>query len=269
MSPAITQPEPASRTAGPGPLRLGITVAASYEAMSQQAADLIVAELTQRPNLLCCVSAGSTPTRTYELLAARRAKQPALFERLRVLKIDEWGGLALDDPVTCEAYVQEKVVKPLAISEDRYEGFCSRPADPRAECERIRHWLARHGPIDVCVLGLGGNGHLALNEPADCLQPHAHVSALAESSLEHPMLRSGTGKPAYGLTLGMADILRARLPLLLVSGSQKRGPLRRLVEPAIEPRFPASFLWLHPNAVILCDREAAAGLDPAAYGTVG
>jgi galactosamine-6-phosphate isomerase len=262
----ITPPGPASRSAGAGALRLGITVAASYEAMSQQAANLIVAELAQRPDLLCCVSAGSTPTRTYELLAVRRARQPALFDRLRILKIDEWGGLALDDPVTCEAYVQEHVVKPLAVSQDRYEGFCSRPADPQAECERIRHWLDHHGPIDVCMLGLGGNGHLALNEPADRLRPHAHVSALTESSLQHPMLRSGAGKPAYGLTLGMADILRSRLPLLLVSGPQKRGPLRRLVEPAIEPQFPASFLWLHPNAVVLCDREAAAELDPAAYG---
>ena len=236
---------------------LPITVAESYEAMSAHAADLIAADLAAKPDLLLCVSAGTTPTRTYELLAARRARQPRLFERLRVLKIDEWGGLPMDHSATCEVYVREKVVRPLGVSEDRYEGFQSRPADPESECERVHRWLAAHGPIDVCVLGLGANGHLALNEPAESLPPHANASTLAESSLNHPMLRSGAGRPAYGLTIGMADILQSRRPLLLVSGAHKRAPLRQLLASPVSTQFPASFLWLHPAPVILCDREAA------------
>ena len=235
-------------------------MADTHEAMSRQAAAFIRAELARCPALLFCVSAGTTPTRTYDLLAAARALEPRLFTRLRLLKIDEWGGLAPDHPATCEAYLRARLVEPLAVPAERYGGFAPSPRDPEAECRRVRLWLAAHGPIDLCLLGLGTNGHLALNEPAAALQPHAHLAQLTSSSRAHPMLHATRARPAYGLTLGLADILRSRRVLLLVSGGHKRSQLERLLQPLISPQFPASFLWLHPDVTVLCDRAAGAGL---------
>jgi galactosamine-6-phosphate isomerase len=236
---------------------LGMQVLDSYEAMSRAAADFIFRELRRQPNLLLCVSAGATPTRTYELLAARYVCQPKPFNRLRVLQIDEWGGLAPGDPATCAADLGTKLLKPLGIPRSRFTGFRTDATDPEAECGRIARWLAANGPIDVCILGLGKNGHVALNEPAEALAPFAHVAALAESSRNHAMLKGLARKPRYGLTLGMADILRSRRVLLLVNGKRKRPALRRMTKPGVTMRFPASFLWLHPDATVLCDREAA------------
>jgi len=230
----------------------------TYEAMSRAAADLISRELRQQPSLLLCVSAGGTPTRAYEMLAARYARQPKLFDRLRVVQIDEWGGLGRGDPATCAVDLQRKILDPLGISRERYKGFRTEAADPERECERLRDWLAAEGPLDVCILGLGKNGHVAMNEPAEALRPRAHVAVLAASSRRHGMLKDLAKKPRYGLTLGMADILGSRRVFLLVSGSSKRAALRRLMEPQVTTRFPASLLWLHPNATLLCDREAAA-----------
>ena len=155
------------------------------EEMSRAAADFLIAELRRKPDLLLCTATGASPTRTYEMLAEERGRNAGLFQRLRILKLDEWGGLAMDDPGSCECYLQQHVLGPLGVSKDRYTGFQSQPNDPDAECARMRSWLGANGPIDVCLLGLGTNGHLAMNEPADVLDPFAHVAQLAQTTLAH------------------------------------------------------------------------------------
>jgi galactosamine-6-phosphate isomerase len=236
---------------------LRLEVASYYEAMSRRAEEAIVAELKQSPELLLCASAGGTPTGLYQRLAQRHKLQPRLFKRMRVLQIDEWGALPRSHPATCEADLRAKLLEPLGIGRDRYAGFRTDAPDPKRECDRIARWLAANGPIDICILGLGLNGHVAMNEPAQTLSPGAHVARLTPSSLRHPMLKSSRVKPRHGLTLGLADILASRLVLLLVNGKHKQQALKQLLVPKVSTRFPASFLWLHPNACLLCDRESA------------
>ena len=236
---------------------LRFEVAESYEAMSRQAERLIREELQRKPALIFCASAGGTPTRLYELMAAAHERRPGLFKRMRVLQIDEWGGLPKGHPASCEVDLQHKLLKPLAIKRHRYVGFRTETRHPQSEARRVGQWLAENGPIGICILGLGVNGHVAMNEPAEALIPRAHVARLARTSLKHPMLRSLRRKPRYGLTVGMADILSSRLILLLVNGKHKRGALKRLLKPTVTTQFPASLLWLHPRAIVLCDREAA------------
>jgi galactosamine-6-phosphate isomerase len=238
-----------------------VQVCEDGESLSRRAAQHVLTALTHKPNLLLCAASGSTPVRTYQLLAEQCALKPDEFRSLRVVKLDEWGGLAPDDPGTCEHQVRNFVVAPLGVTPDRYFGFASNPSDPAAECDRIRRRLAAEGPIDLCVLGLGLNGHLALNEPAPYLQAEAHVASLADGTLRHPMLANSRARPAYGLTLGMAEILASREILLLVSGTKKRAPMQKLLRREVATDFPASFLWLHPHWTLLCDREAARGLD--------
>ena len=156
-----------------------LNVSPSSEEMSAAAATQIISELRKNPRLLLCAATGSTPTRTYELLAEEFQRAPDLFRELRVLKLDDWGGLAMDDPGTSEMYVQQHLIRPLTILADRYMGFESDPADPAKECQRIETWLSQNGPIDLCVLGLGVNGHLAMNEPASALQTRCHVAKLS------------------------------------------------------------------------------------------
>ena len=145
----------------------------------------------------------------------------------------------------------------MKIGPDRYIGFKSEAADLEAECVRVQRWLAANGPIDLCILGLGTNGHVAMNEPGRALIPHPHVAKLTRSSQRHPMLNGLRRKPRFGLSLGIGDILRSRKILLLVSGSHKRAVFQRLMEPRITARFPASLVWLHPATRVLCEREAA------------
>ena len=229
-----------------------------YEAVSQHAADWLTARLRERPTALLCLAAGSTPLRTYALLAECGAAEPKLFDQCRLLKLDEWGGLAPDDPATCDAQLRTSLVNPLGLS-DRYVAFDSQPQNPDAECKRIAEWLERNGPIDTCVLGLGLNGHLGFNEPAKYLQAHAHVAVLSQESLAHATLGGVATPPSFGLTLGMADILQSRHLLLMVTGPSKRAALERLLSGRITTSFPASLLHLHADVNLVCDTAALPG----------
>lgn len=231
--------------------------------MSRCAVDSILKAIRRTPSLLICAATGATPTRTYRLLAERCTRSPDLFRQVRIIKLDEWYGLKADDPASCEEYLQQHLVQPLKISDDRYIAFKSDPENPQTECERIASALARHGPIDLAILGIGNNGHIGFNEPDQAIVAHAHVSELTLESRQHAMLSASTvdnpqDTVRYGLTLGMSDLLQAGQVIILANGSNKRKPLQRMLNASASgPATPASFLWQHhANAVCICDQLA-------------
>lgn len=228
----------------------------TYESLSQRAAELVVDQLKVKPALLLGAATGNTPSGLYARLAAKSRENPSTFTALRVLKLDEWLGLPMNHPGTCETYLRTRLIEPLRVGKDRFFTFNSDPADPQAECQNIAHLLDTQGPIDICILGLGMNGHIAFNEPAPSLTPHAHIASLAESSQQHPMVAGSGIHPVSGLTVGMADIMRSRLILLLISGASKREIVRQLLSQRITTALPASLLWVHPNAICLMDHDA-------------
>jgi len=234
---------------------------ADYEAMSQAGAEFVAAEIGGVPDALVCLATGNSPARAYELLAAWGRGRAAACGGVRWLKLDEWGGLPPDHPASCERYLREKLLDPLQVPPARFHGWQSQPPDPERECRRIAGLLADQGPIDVCVLGLGLNGHLGFNEPGTALHAGPHLAVLSETSLSHPMLGGDRCGIRFGLTLGLADILHSRKVLLLVSGALKSEAMRRLSTREVTPEFPASLLWLHPALTIIADHAALSGCD--------
>lgn len=236
-------------------LRLEVTADAA--ALAQHAAGLIIQELRQDPRLLLCAASGDTPTATYETLAQAACATPDLFEQLRIIKLDEWGGIEMSHPSSCESYLQNHLVRPLQVDPGRYLSCQSNPEDPLEECTRMNQLMKDQGPIGVSLLGLGLNGHLGFNEPADRLQPSWHVAELSSKTLSHPMVEAMEPKPCFGMTMGMNDILASRVILLLVAGRHKRSALQTLMSRRVTSSFPASMLWQHPDVTVICDQAAA------------
>jgi len=233
-----------------------IEICETYEEISRKAEQIIAEDLIQNQALLLCTATGGSPTRLYEMLVRKHEVSPDLFSRMRVIKLDEWGGIPMQHPGTCESYLQQQVIRPLGITEDRYISFQSQPDDPAEECRKIQQQLDEKGPVDLCILGLGMNGHMALNEPAGFLQPECHVANLSSQSLQHPMISDGEDKPTYGLTLGVANILQSRRIIMLINGKHKREITRQFLTKKITTILPASLLWLHPNVTCLIEKEA-------------
>ncbi len=232
-----------------------ITSCKNYQEMSSLAADLVQEELKKEPGLLFCAATGNSPAGLYKEMSRRSRITPGLFEQMRIIKLDEWGGVPENHPVTCEYFIRNRLLEPLAISRKRYLTFHSDPEDPAQECQAIRTTLEEKGPIDLCILGLGQNGHLGLNEPGDFLEPFCHVAGLTEKSLEHDMIAAIDIKPRYGITLGLQEILSSRKVILLVTGGGKKGMLTRLMKAQISTQLPASFLWTHGNVDCLIDQS--------------
>ena len=110
--------------------------------------------------------------------------------------------------------------------------------------------------MDICILGLGKNGHIAFNEPAAYLQAGFHKAILAESTIQHdPALSQGL-EPAFGWCVGMQGILQTKKIIFLVTGKGKQEAIRRILAGGITTQLPASFLWMHPNVECLIDRNS-------------
>lgn len=147
-----------------------ITQVGNYAALSKKAASFIAEEVQQNPHLLFCAATGGSPTGMY----AEMAKDPILYSKMRVVKMDEWGIIPLTHPDSCETYLIKHLLGPLEIGTDRYTTFDTAPEVVEAECHRMKSFIRENGPLDICILGLGKNGHIAFNEPADVLNPDFH-----------------------------------------------------------------------------------------------
>lgn len=216
------------------------------EMMSQKAADFVLDEVYHKPDLLICTATGNSPKLLYKNLA----KNSSLFSKTRIMPLDEWIGLPTLEG-SCKSYIKEYILEPLQIPEERYFGFNKSVERLEKECERIQVVLKREGPIDVCILGLGKNGHLGFNEPANELKEHCHIAILAQQSQGHEMVKDTGAKLTRGLTLGMSDILSAQKIILLVSGEEKEEVTRQLVSGTVTNNCPATWLWKHENVECL------------------
>ncbi len=229
---------------------MNIEYFSNTKAMSQQAATYVLEEVRLNPELLLCTATGNSPENLYRILAEKSQDHRGLFEKTRIIPLDEWIGLPTAEG-SCHSYISEHVLKPLRISKERYFGFNVNTTPLEKECTRIQQLLRKNGPIDVCILGLGKNGHLGFNEPAHILQPYCHIANLTPQSQEHNMIMGIPTKPVKGLTLGMQDILASKKIFLLISGNGKRAAVKQLLSGVATNDCPATWLWKHSNVYCL------------------
>jgi galactosamine-6-phosphate isomerase len=218
--------------------------------MSQAAAAHVLEVVENKPDALLCLPTGASPLGMYSSLSGNPA---ILRSRIRAMALDEWHGLGRRHPSTCLHYLETHVFPSWGIEPSHCFHFDSEALDPESECGRMDGLLKLHGPFDLCILGLGRNGHLGLNEPGEFLLPHAHVAQLDPTSQTHGMLRSQGACVTAGMTFGMADILESKEILMLLAGEDKEGVAHAFLEGRIRTNLPASFLHLHHKVKVLVD----------------
>ena len=226
----------------------------NYEELSNVASGMIIDAIIAKPALLLCTATGGSPEGAYKKVVEK--KESFSSAKLRIIKLDEWGGIPMNDPESCEVFLRRFLIEPLNIPDSRFISFKTDPANPEDECRRIQQLLDTNGHPDLSVLGIGMNGHLALNEPSDNLIPSCHIAELSPTTLNHSMALNMKKKPTYGLTLGIRDIILSKRILLLISGASKKSITAQFLEGKITTDVPASLLWLHPFTTCIIERDA-------------
>lgn len=248
-----------NNTVRPG---LNLLVYPDPAALAVAAADLIAAQVRARPGLSILVATGSTPMATYAELARRVQTGTLDMNRVTAVQLDEYLGLAADDPRSLWSWMERSFVAPLGIT--RTLRLNATGTDPKQACADYDEALTALGGVDLAVLGLGPNGHLGFNEPPSPASAPTRAVDLTQQSRASNRAYWDQDVPAQALTAGMNVILAARTTLLLVTGTHKRGVLYKVLSGPQTPDVPASLL-AGEGVSVLADR-AALGLEELESG---
>jgi len=241
---------------------LRLVVVQDAEALAAAAAELFRDRVRATPELAVAVPAGRTPRRMYAVLRELQARDPLDFSHLRVFAVDE-----LCPPAPGDGYFWGQICREFlawaAVRRERCHPFRVDASDLEEMCDRYDQAIVAGGGLDLVMLGLGPNAHLASNEPGGPWDsPTRPVTLLPETvayiRTDRVNLEQASGAVSdRAVTLGLASILAAREVVVLVSGPAKRRAMARLLEGPLTPEVPASILRRHPRCTILADRDAS------------
>ncbi len=237
-------------------------------AVGALAADTIEALVRSRPNAVLGLATGSSPLPTYtELIRRHRAGTGPSYAAVRAFTLDEYVGLPLGHPQTYRATIARELTDHLDLDPARVCGPDPSPEGLPTAGERYEQAIAAAGGIDLQILGIGSDGHLAFNEPGSSLSSRTRIKTLtATTRRDNARFFGGPDDvPRHVLTQGLGTILEARHLVLVASGASKAYAIASAVEGPLTASFPASVLQLHPHVSVLVDEAAASGLARATY----
>lgn len=229
-----------------------------YRSMSAAAADRVITLLHHKPDAILCFPSGSTPLGMFQALVAANQSGKVDFSRCILVGLDEWVGLGAGDDGSCRDLLDRDFLRPIGLRENQIVFFDGKAIDPQAECDRVNHIVEGFGGLDLIILGVGMNGHLALNEPGTAWDTYAHISELDPVTKE--VGQKYFNQPTtltQGLTVGIKHILESKTAILMASGKAKAPVIQRAMAFPVSKDFPATVLQNHFNAEIILDAEAA------------
>ncbi len=237
-------------------------VCPNYESMSATAAAIVSEKIQEQPDAVLLLPTGTTPLGMYRRLVGLHAEGTLSFARTTFFNLDEYVGLAPDHPASYHVYMSENFYGRIDAVPERVHVPNGSAPDPEAECERYEAAIREAGGIDLCVLGMGRNGHIGFNEPGASFESRTRVVRLAESTRRVNASDFESDRvPERAITVGMATISEARQALLLASGTDKARAVAAAIEGEVSEDVPASILRRHPGATFLLDHDAAAAME--------
>jgi glucosamine-6-phosphate deaminase len=234
-----------------------VLIARDAAELAEIAADVFRERVRARPHLAIAVPAGRTPRRMYARMAALQGRDPIDYAQMRIFSVDE-----LCPPAPADGYfwrqVRAEFLSWANVDLTRCRPFAVDAADLGAMCAAYEAAIAEAGGLDVVMLGLGPNAHLASNEPGCAFDVRTRPVHLLDSTVRYiltdDVIQGDVCERA--VTLGLATIMAAREVIVLVSGEAKRAPLAHMLDGPVTPEVPASVLRTHGRCLVLTDRAA-------------
>ena len=239
----------------------------TYEEMSIEAAEIIRDAINLKPNLVLGLATGSTPVGTYRELIRMHKAGELDFSKAITFNLDEYAGLPSTHNQSYYYFMHENLFDHINISPSNVHVPSGVVKDFDRYCQWYEEEIAKVGGIDLQVLGIGSDGHIAFNEPGSSLASRTRIVTLTEETIEDNsrFFDRMEDVPRFAITMGVGTIMDARHCLLLANGKKKADPVAALVEGPITSQITASALQMHPRATVMADNAAASQLKRTDY----
>jgi glucosamine-6-phosphate deaminase len=243
-------------------------IIAHGQRLAMLAADSIDALLRRKPDAVIGLATGSSPLGIYDELARRHDQEGLSFAQARGFMLDEYVGLSAEHPERYRNVIERDIASRVGWLPEQVQGPNGLAEDLGAACEQYEAAIEAAGGVDIQILGIGTDGHIAFNEPGSSLGSRTRVKTLMQQTrIDNARFFGGDpgAVPAHCLTQGLGTIMAARHLILIAQGEAKAEAIHHLVEGAISAMWPATVMQLHPHATVLVDDAAASTLQLADY----
>lgn len=237
---------------------MNIVKVKDYDEMSSKACSLVIDKLNKLNDPTLGLATGSTPEGLYRNIIEKYDQGEVSFKHVTTFNLDEYIGLKGEDPNSYRFFMNEKLFKHIDISADKTFVPNGVATDLKAECRDYEQLIQDAGGIDLQILGLGTNGHIAFNEPGTKFDSRTTVVDLTQETLEANarFFDSIDDMPTQAVSMGIGSIMEAEEIILLVSGEAKAEAVASLLGGDVTEDFPASILQKHDHVTIIADEAA-------------
>ena len=234
--------------------KMKIIKTVSYKELSEKAEEIVVEALLKNPNLVLGLATGSTPLGLYQLLIKSFKEGRIDFSKVKTFNLDEYCGLKKSDDQSYYHFMHKNLFSKINIKKENIHMLNGMAKNHKEECARYEEGIKRAGGIDLQILGLGKNGHVAFNEPGSLKGSKTRLIKLdAQTRKDNSRFFESEKKvPKFALTMGIASILEAK-KIILLSGKEKKDIVRKVLKERVNPKIPASFLKLHRHCIFIIE----------------
>ena len=248
-----------------------VIVVKDYTEMCKRASRIFAAQVTLKPDSVLGLATGSTPVGMYRELVQMFDEGRIDFSQVKTVNLDEYAGLPGDNDQSYRYFMQVNLFDHIDIKPENTHVLDGLAKNPQAECTAYNRLIRDLGGIDLQLLGMGHNGHIAFNEPGDDFGLETHLVDLTESTIEanKRFFESRDEVPRHALSMGIKNIMNARRILIIVSGEEKAEIVKKAFTGPVTKDVPASVLQLHPDVTLVGDKAALHKLVEAGVPVCG
>ena len=221
-------------------------------------ADIFTELLVSKPESVLGLATGASPVKTYNELIKRCKNGEISFSKVKTFNLDEYCDLPRDDKNSYYTFMHENLFNSVDIKEENVNILDGNAADAEKEAKEFDEKIDNAGGIDIQLLGIGTNGHIGFNEPADSFSDGTFKVKLTDSTIKsNSIYFDDDSMPRYALTMGINSIMKAKKIVLIATGESKADAIKATIDGEVTPQVPASVLKNHPDAILLIDKAAA------------
>lgn len=238
---------------------MNIKIYHTAEEIGKAAATVFASQIIANPQSVLGFATGSSPIPTYQELIRLYKEGLVDFSFATSFNLDEYIGLSHEHPESYYYFMQKNLFESINLPQASIHVPCGTAADMEEEGRRYDEMILNAGGIDLQILGIGNNGHIAFNEPCDNFPMGTHKVTLTQSTIDANtrFFDNSDEVPRFAISMGVGSIMKARQIVLIATGKAKAQAVRDMIKGSVTPMCPASILQLHPNVTVFVDDDAA------------